>query len=62
MKFRFFMERKVKYPECFCECGWTIQPGQGIKCDDPQRGPFYCPDCSQRLAESDAYPMEEIRA
>lgn len=35
---------------CF-ECGWIPTPGCFIKCDDPTRGPWYCPKCNASLGE-----------
>lgn len=35
----------------YCECGWIAKPFGIIPCDDPQRGPLYCPDCDKPLGK-----------
>lgn len=30
-------------------CGWITEPGQGIPCDDPTTGPYYCPKCGDEM-------------
>ena len=39
----------LTYPKIFCECGWLGKPGEGIPCDSPVTGPWFCPKCSQPL-------------
>ena len=39
-----------------CPCGWRPRPFQLVMCNDPNYGPFYCPDCNKVL------PIESGRA
>jgi hypothetical protein len=55
--YRSSLRPRIPAYECW-NCNWVARPGLGISMDDPICGPFYCPECKEKLDDFDARDFE----